>query len=474
MEGSEVLEGIDVFREKYETLEKIGEGGFGKVFSVNRKETKDKFAAKFMKTRSNKDKIKPRQEIALLKTLHNNFIINYVDAFEGPTEIILVTEYLDGGELFDRIVDEEFEFLESDCCFFVRQICKGLEYLHRNHIVHLDIKPENIVLKEKKGRNIKIIDFGTAIKLVPGKKVQNMVGTPEFMAPEVVNFEDIEEETDQWSLGVLTFILLSGYSPFLVDSDDNQTMSNVTMAKYDFDYEEFEEVSADAKDFITRLLRKIPARRKTSLACLEHDWLKEKLMRRKTTKIKVTNLRKFLARRKVQNIGRALRVINVFKGAAKDSRPSSEGLLRSSSEDILNSEESNQRSTMSSGTDDLEEILKEVNDDEEKELANEDTGNTEDQTQNDMQVKRVNFDSTENKVENFTQETSEDSSSDEDFIVSFQESEELDETEETEDTFDEAIREQKKEATPGFRLRRAPSRAAPGTVKKLMARFQNQ
>merc|ERR1719341_1741079 len=106
-------------------------------------------------------------------------------------------------------------------------------------------------------------------------------------------------------------------------------MSSVTMAKYDFDYEEFEEVSADAKDFITRLLRKSPTRRMTAAACLDHSWLKEKLMRRKTARIKVTNLRRFLARRKVQNIGRALRVINVLKGAARDSRSSSEGILDS-------------------------------------------------------------------------------------------------------------------------------------------------
>merc|ERR1719483_180119 len=237
----ELLESSDVYRETYEVVKKIGEGGFGKVFSVKNKENNEVFAVKCIRTRLNRDKVKPKQEIALLKSLHNDFIISFVDAFEGPAEIILVTEYLEGGELFDRIVDETFELLESDCCFFIRQVCKGLDYLHRNSIVHLDIKPENIVLRAKEGRNIKIIDFGAAIRLVPGKKVQNMVGTPEFMAPEVVNFEDIALETDQWAVGVLTFILLSGYSPFLDENDDqkmSKTMSNISMAKYDFAYEE--------------------------------------------------------------------------------------------------------------------------------------------------------------------------------------------------------------------------------------------
>ena len=129
-----------VYRETYEVVKKIGEGGFGKMFIVKNKENNEVFAAKCIRARLNRDKVKSKQEIALLKSLHNDFIISFVDAFEGPAEIILVTEYLEGGELFDRIVDETFELLESDCCFFIRQVCKGLDYLHRNNIVHLDIK----------------------------------------------------------------------------------------------------------------------------------------------------------------------------------------------------------------------------------------------------------------------------------------------------------------------------------------------
>ena len=140
MGDMEVLESSDVYRETYEVIMKIGKGGFGKVFSVKNKENNEVFAAKCIRARLNRDKVKSKQEIALLKSLHNDFIISFVDAFEGPAEIILVTEYLEGGELFDRIVDETFELLESDCCFFIRQVCKGLDYLHRNSIVHLDIK----------------------------------------------------------------------------------------------------------------------------------------------------------------------------------------------------------------------------------------------------------------------------------------------------------------------------------------------
>ena len=130
----------DVYREKYEVVEKIGEGGFGKVFTVKNKSNTEIFAAKYIKTRSSRDKQHSKREISLLKKLQNDFIIKFVDAFEDPTEMILVTEYLRGGELFERIVDDTTELLESDCCFFMRQICRGLDYLHGNSIVHLDIK----------------------------------------------------------------------------------------------------------------------------------------------------------------------------------------------------------------------------------------------------------------------------------------------------------------------------------------------
>jgi len=134
---------------------------------------------------------------------------------------------LKGGELFEKIVDND-DLLESDCCLYMRQVCQGLEYLQRLNILHLDIKPENIVLMEQNSKKIKIIDFGTAVKLEPGQRHQNIAGTPEFMAPEVVNYEDLHSSTDQWSLGVLCYVLLSGYSPF-ADDNDQKTLSNVTL-----------------------------------------------------------------------------------------------------------------------------------------------------------------------------------------------------------------------------------------------------
>ena len=106
----------------------------------------------------------------------------------------MISEYLDGGELFERIVDEDLN--ESDCCHFIRQICQGLDYIHQKDIVHLDIKPENIVITKCGGRDVKIVDMGSAVHLVEGDRVRAMVGTPEFVSPEVVSYEDIHTNTD--------------------------------------------------------------------------------------------------------------------------------------------------------------------------------------------------------------------------------------------------------------------------------------
>lgn len=310
-----VLKCAAEYKASYQEKELLGEGGFGKVYRVQDLSSETEYAAKHISTTRMKARDGALVEIELLRGLDSPFIIRFVDAFEVDKSIIVVTELLAGGELFERCIDEEVELTEQDCCNFMRQVCGGLAYLHTNSVVHLDLKPENIVITEMGGKTVKIIDFGTALSLKQGEKVQAMVGTAEFVAPEVVNYDDITTGTDQWSLGVLCFILLSGASPFLDEDEDQQrTLSNISMAKYDFDYEEFDSVSAEAKDFISRLLRKSGQQRMTAERCLAHPWLQEEIPR--SNVIRVENLRNFLARRRVQAVGRVLRAINVMRKAS--------------------------------------------------------------------------------------------------------------------------------------------------------------
>ena len=126
--------------DNYEQKKELGRGKFGVVFQVEDKVTNKIYAAKHIKTRKKEMKEKVIEEIAILKKFSNPHIIRFINAFETPSEVILVMEYLDGGELFERHADDDFNLTESDCCLFMRQICRGVQYLHKNKIVYLDLK----------------------------------------------------------------------------------------------------------------------------------------------------------------------------------------------------------------------------------------------------------------------------------------------------------------------------------------------
>lgn len=157
------------------------------------------FAAKFIKTRRRSYRELAHQEISILQGLSHENIIQYVDSYSDPASIVIVMEYLDGGELFVKIADEDFILTETDCVMFVSQICLGVQYLHSLSIVHLDLKvsncvvckqgrymfmfdisfqPENIICSER--NQIKIIDFGTAKRLTPEKQVNKIIISNNF------------------------------------------------------------------------------------------------------------------------------------------------------------------------------------------------------------------------------------------------------------------------------------------------------
>ena len=113
---------------------------------------------------------------------------------------------LRGGELFDFISEKE-RLSEEEASNFIQQILLGLKHMHSKHIAHLDLKPENIMLKSPDSHHLKLIDFGLSRKIKPGEEVREMLGTPEFVSPEVVNYEPLSLNTDMWSIGVITYIL---------------------------------------------------------------------------------------------------------------------------------------------------------------------------------------------------------------------------------------------------------------------------
>ncbi|XP_059814616.1 death-associated protein kinase 2-like, partial [Hypanus sabinus] len=182
-----------------------------------------------------------------------------------------------GGELFDYVAEKE-SLREEEAMDFIVQLLQAVGYLHTNHILHLDLKPENILLRDQgtDRPHIKVIDFGLAQKVQPGAEIRSLGGTPQYIAPEVVNFEPLGPPADMWSIGVITYILLSGFSPFQGDTD-NETLTNIVELNYDMDDGSFGSTSDMAKDFIAQLLLKEPGARLTAELCVRHPWIKVSL-----------------------------------------------------------------------------------------------------------------------------------------------------------------------------------------------------
>ncbi|XP_073777989.1 uncharacterized protein mylk4a isoform X4 [Danio rerio] len=254
--------------------EVLGGGRYGQVHKCIENSSGLTLAAKIIKAKSQKEKEVVKNEIQVMNQLDHANLIQLYAAYESRNDIILVLEYVDGGELFDRIIDENYKLTELDTVMFIRQICEGLRYMHKMYILHLDLKPENILCVSRVTNKVKIIDFGLARKYQPREKLRVNFGTPEFLSPEVVNYDFVSFNTDMWSLGVITYMLLSGLSPFLGD-DDNETLNNILACQWNFEEDEFSEVSAEAKDFISKLLVVDKSWRIGATEALRHPWLSD-------------------------------------------------------------------------------------------------------------------------------------------------------------------------------------------------------
>ncbi|XP_047115600.1 myosin light chain kinase, smooth muscle-like [Schistocerca piceifrons] len=306
-DSEEVSAGGD-FASGYEVLQELGKGRYGVVHLVRHRRSQRLFAGKFLRCVKAADRDKARAEVDIMRRLRHPKLLRLAAVFEAPREVVVVTEYISGGELFERVVADDFTLTERDCVLFMRQICEGVQYMHQNSVAHLDLKPENIMCRTRTSHQIKLIDFGLARILTPGKPERVLFGTPEFIPPEIINYEPIGFESDMWSVGVICYVLLSGLSPFMGDNDI-ETFANITRADYDFDDEAFDAISQDAKDFISELLVKRKEKRLTAEQCLQHRWLTQMTDAISCVRLCTDKLKKFIIRRKWQKTGNAIRAL---------------------------------------------------------------------------------------------------------------------------------------------------------------------
>ncbi|KAJ1613517.1 calcium/calmodulin-dependent protein kinase [Cryptosporidium canis] len=261
---------------QYYTLEKtIGRGSWGEVKIAVQKGTGIRRAAKKIPKYFVEDADRFKQEIEIMKSLDHPNIIRLYETFEDNTDIYLVMELCTGGELFERVVHKRV-FRESDAARIMKDVLSAVAYCHKLNVAHRDLKPENFLfLTDSPDSPLKLIDFGLAARFKPGKMMRTKVGTPYYVSPQVL--EGLYgPECDEWSAGVMMYVLLCGYPPFSAPTD-SEVMLKIREGTFTFPEKDWLNVSPQAESLIRRLLTKSPKQRITSLQALEHEWFEKQL-----------------------------------------------------------------------------------------------------------------------------------------------------------------------------------------------------
>ena len=233
------------------------------------------------------------KEIAILRTLDHMNILKIYEFYQDEKCFYLINEYCNEGDLFEKI--QQGPLNEYSVCYIIKQILSAIDYCHDNNILHRDLKLEsiliesidNVIIKNENIElyNIKISDFSSARSFRKIKNLSKKVGTPYYIAPEVLN-RNYNEKCDIWSIGVLMFMLLSGKPPFWGDTD-KEIIQMVKEGKMDFRKNEWNNISNDAIDLVNNMLRYDSKKRFSAFECLKHNWFKKYLYKYIITKSEI-------------------------------------------------------------------------------------------------------------------------------------------------------------------------------------------
>ena len=254
------------------TFEKrLGIGKFGVVNQVCLNKNRGrKFAVKSIKIESIMSELKLiENELDILRQVDHPNIIKYYETYNDGEYLHIVTELCTGGDLLERIRQRK-KFTEAEAAKIMEKILTAISFLHNLGICHRDIKPENFMFtSEDLDAEIKIIDFGLSTKFLSENCMNDVVGTPFYVAPEVLQGV-YTNACDIWSLGVVLYSMVNGKQPFTGTS--SEVLSKVAKATVNFPERNWHNISTDAKDIILKMLERDPNKRYTAKKCLEHPW----------------------------------------------------------------------------------------------------------------------------------------------------------------------------------------------------------
>ncbi|KAL6848793.1 hypothetical protein ACP4OV_021376 [Aristida adscensionis] len=268
--------------DKYEAVRDIGSGNFGVARLMRNRDTRGLVAVKLIERGPRIDENVYR-EIVNHRSLRHPNIIQFIEVILTPTHLAIVMEYAAGGELFDRIVDRS-RFSEDEARYFFQQLICGVSYCHHMQICHRDLKLENVLLDGSPAPRLKICDFGYSKSSVFHSKPKSAVGTPAYIAPEVLSRREYDGKlADVWSCGVTLYVMLVGAYPF-EDQDDPKNIRKTIqrIAAIQYKIPDHIHISADCRELISRIFVGNPLRRITMREIKNHPWFLKNLPRELT------------------------------------------------------------------------------------------------------------------------------------------------------------------------------------------------
>ncbi|KAL3693103.1 hypothetical protein R1sor_006754 [Riccia sorocarpa] len=290
---------------------KLGSGQFGITYLCTEKATGKNYACKVIQKKKlimKEDQEDVRREISILHLLEGqDNIVEIKGAYEDASNVYVVMELCSGGELFDRITARG-HYSEAQASVVMRSILRAIEVCHEFGVFHRDLKPENFLLADKsEDAEIKVIDFGLSTYFKQDETFEDVVGSPYYIAPEVLN-KKYGPEADVWSAGIILYILLSGIPPFWAENED-AIFNLILNQELRFTFHTWKTISAEAKDLIQKLLIRDPLKRPTAREALMHPWIQEDGVAPDVPLDPVvqTRLKKFSAMNKLKKL--AIRVI---------------------------------------------------------------------------------------------------------------------------------------------------------------------
>ena len=262
----------------YEMKDIIGKGRFGTIRVGYHKLKKRFVAIKIInkKAMSKADMDNIRNQINILKIATDEFVLKLLDIIENESYLYIMTELCKGGDLYSYLNQRSFKIPEAKAAKLIYKLAKSVNFLHALGIIHRDLKPENILMTDMTDEaDLRISDFCICKRLEPNETTNEIVGTLGYMAPEVLMGKEYSFSADIWGIGVITYLLLTGYLPFDDEEEDKEVIRKTLFESIPFYNDSWKNISSKAKEFVKKILKKDKEERITIDQILSDPWLED-------------------------------------------------------------------------------------------------------------------------------------------------------------------------------------------------------